>query len=87
MKTVAGEDISLLTVREPDANDHVILAIPNPHHWENIMLRGRSYLRIAVVEPRGLGCAINAEPFFDDKAVLPITIRVECLRAENQQSN
>ena len=87
MKSVAGENISLLTVRKPDANDHVILAIANPHHRKDITLRGCSYLRIAVVEPGRLSCPVNAERLFDDKAVLPIAKCVKSLRAENEQSH
>jgi len=87
MKTIPGEDVSLLTVREPDANDHVILAIANPRHRKRITLLCCSYLRIALIEPRRFGSSIDSKRFLDDKAVLAIAIRVKCLRTEDQQSS
>jgi hypothetical protein len=87
MKSVAGEDVALLTAREPDANHHVILAIANPRHRKGVTLRCCSYLRIAVVDPRRLGRPIDRERFVGDKAVLSIAIRVKCLRAEHQQGS
>ena len=87
MKSITGEDVSLPTIRESDTNNHIILAVANPHHWKNITLRGCSYLRISLVEPWRLGRPINAKRLFGDKAVLPITNNVDHKRGGDRTDN
>ena len=87
METVPRENVALLTVREPHANHHVILAIANPRNWKAITLSCCTDLRIAMLDPGRLARLIDGERFIGYKAVLSIAIRVKYLRAKHQQGS
>ena len=86
MEAIAGEYVTLLTACELYANNHVVLAVANPHNRQCVSLCCRGYLRIAIVEPRRLGRLIDLERPVDDNAVLPVAESIKRLRREHQQS-